>query len=129
MCIRDRHVRHAAVGKGQAELLYQIAAQVERHGGANGAVDAGAVGGGEDLFGGQVGDVGDAIERRGGAAQPAVVERQADGQIGAGAGEVEGVVLALVEQGRARRQFGGVGLPGGQRVGRVEADGAEDGVP
>ena len=58
-----------------------------------------------------------------------MVEGQADGQVGAGAGEAQGVVLALVEHGRAGGQVGGVGLPGGHGIGRVEANGAEDGVP
>ncbi len=95
------------------------------------AVDACLVGGGEALFGGDVGVAVEAVAGGGSAAGPEVLVGETDGEVGGvvGGEEAEGVVSLVVEEVDALGEVSVVLLPVGDGVFAGDAGSEEDGLP
>ena len=120
-----------ALPDDKMEVLHQIAAQHQRHGGVDHAVDAVFKRRGKNFLGGHVGDKMDAGPARAVTAAPDVVLRQADGEIGA---QTVGIMEALQTQGvelvNANLQGIQMLFPALHRLAVAgDPDGGEDGVP
>ena len=99
-------------------------------GGMDNAVGAGAVGGGEDLLGGHIGEVVDPLLVVDAAPVPAVAGRETHGEVGTvGGGVADTVKLPLGEQLDPALEAGGVVGPGLGRVGAVGPGHLQNGFP
>ena len=119
-----------ALVEADPEVLDQAPLMTEGQGGVDNALGAGAVGGGEDLLGGHVGEVVDPLLVVDAAPVPAVVGQQAHGEVGAvGGGIADGVKLPVGEELDAALEAGGVVGPSLGRVGAVGPGHLQHGLP
>ena len=109
--------------------FHDLSVERERTGRAHDSLGPAAVGSGEDLFGGHVGDVGDAGRGHRLAPLPAGLGQEADGQIRAGPREPEPVDLELVERPCAVADPLHVRAPGRDGIVLVEPHAVLDHIP
>jgi hypothetical protein len=101
----------------------------QRLGARDEAVYAILMRGGEDFFGGKIGDAVDAVVSSCAAAEPQIAVGEADAQVGSRRFEVQRGKALLVHEVSPAMQLGIVSLPGGDGVGRIHSCHRENSVP
>jgi len=129
LSLRRVCLHHASGLEADPDAADQRALVGEGLGGGDGALDARAVRGGEDLLGRDIGDAVEAVAGRRAAAHPEVIVGEADAEIGSRAAEVKRTVALVVQLCGPLVQVPVVVAPGGDRVRPVDAGRGEDRLP
>jgi hypothetical protein len=123
------HLGDTPVLEADLEPAHHRAPERERPRRADDALGSAQVGRGEDLLGGHVRDVADAVDGLLDGAAPGRLREEPDGEICAGSVEAHGVEPELVQPLGAGLESGDVLVPGLDRVLVVEPARVGDGVP